>query len=328
MLDAGVPIQKSFSVAAEKLGDVRCRETLRRIADAIGRGDEVSGAMRAEGAAFPDLMIEMVSVAEQTGALPEILKGLADHYDNTIRLRRQFVSSIIWPVMQFTIAVFLIAFLIYILGAIAQSRGGKPLDMLGFGLHGAKGAVVWLAMVFGTLLSLFTVYQIIVRSLNGKKTLDALLMRIPVVGNCMRSFAIARFSWAFYLTQQTGMPIEQSLQSSLRATDNGAFIDAGRVICRLVNDGKSLSDALRKSGVFPLEFLSMVEVAEQGGTVPEALQRLSPQFEEQAQRSLSVLTTMLGWGVWAAVAIFIIFLIFRIALSYVGMIDDAVKQTY
>lgn len=325
MLDAGVPIERTFRVTADKTNDARCAAAMRGIADAVADGNEVADAMRELDGRFPDLVVEMVAVAEQTGTLPEILKGLAEHYENNLRLRRDFLASITWPCIQFVLAVLVIALLIFILGWIADSRGGKPIDVLGFGLFGAKGAIIWLAMVTGTIVSLAAAYLLIVKNVSGKRRLDGFLLGVPVVGHCMRSFAIARFSWAFYLTQQSGMSIDKSLQSSLRATNNGAFIAAGRVICQRVNDGDDLATALRAAKLFPIDFLSMVEVAEQAGTVPEALHRLSPQFADDARRALAALTTFLGWLVWGIVAAFIIFFIFRIALWYVGMINDAVR---
>ncbi|MCH8829087.1 MAG: type II secretion system F family protein [Planctomycetes bacterium] len=217
--------------------------------------------------------------------------------------------------------------MIFILGWIGKTRaGGQVTDVLGFGLTGTSGAVIWLSMVFGSLLLLFVIYQIVAKGFRGKRFLDAFFLGIPIVGKCLRSFAIARFSWAFHLTQQTGMPIDQSLHASLRATNNGAFQDAAGLISRKVHAGSTLSEALAASGLFPLDFLSMVEVAETSGTVPEALHRLSPQFEEEARRSLSAMTTALGWLIWGIVAAFIIFLIFRIVLSYVDMITKASKE--
>jgi type IV pilus assembly protein PilC len=148
-------------------------------------------------------------------------------------------------------------------------------------------------------------------------------MRIPVLGGCMRSFAIARFSWAFALTQQTGMPISRSLELSFRATGNGAFVGASSTVCDAVLNGDELSAALDEVRLFPEEYLSLVQVAETSGTVPETLERLSPQFEDQARRSLTALAIMLGWLVWSLVAVFIIFIIFSFVLKYVGMINAA-----
>jgi type IV pilus assembly protein PilC len=148
-------------------------------------------------------------------------------------------------------------------------------------------------------------------------------MKIPVLGTSMRSFAIARFSWAFALTQQTGMPIARSLELSFRATSNGAFVGASPSVCGLVMNGEELSMALDESGLFPDEYLSLVQVAEASGTVPETLERLSPQFEDQARRSLAALAVTLAWLVWVVVALFIIFIIFSFVMTYVRMLERA-----
>jgi type IV pilus assembly protein PilC len=328
MLHSGVAIQRAFRTAANQNGDPRCKAALMEISEAIGRGEDVSSAMRAQYGRFPELMIDMTSVAEQTGTLPEVLRSLADHFDNLLRLRRTFLGAIAWPVFQLVAAILVIAVMILILGWIADMSPNKdapPIDPLGWGLFGVEGAMIWLTSTFGTLFGLFVVYQVIVRSLQGKKTLDSLLMRVPVVGHSMRSFAIARFSWAFALTQQAGMPIEESLESALKATSNGAFVAAIPQVWTMVKEGDELSEALTATRLFPEEFLNIVNVAETSGTVPEALERLSPQFEDQARRSLSALVAVLGWVVWATVAALIVFIVFRVIIWYAGQIFDAAK---
>ncbi len=322
LLHSGVEIKKAFAVAADKTTDPRCRRAMQNIGEGISRGDDVSTAMRQQEDAFPDLVIDMVHVAEQTGMLPEILAHLADHYENSLRLRITFLTSLVWPAFQLLSAIFVIALTILVIGWIRVSRGGDDFDILGLGLTGAKGATTWLFCTLGPLAGLLVGYLILAKTFSGKRFLDSMLMQIPVVGGCMRSFAIARFSWAFYLTQQTGMPIGRSLDASLRATANGAFIAASPQICCLVRSGEHLTDALDAVGLFPNDFIQMVDVGETSGTVPEALHRLSPQFEEQARRSLVALTAALGWGVWALVAVFIIFLVFSIFLQYIGMISE------
>lgn len=326
LLHSGVAIDKAFRIASSKLGDPRARRALEEIATDLRKGNDVAASMRRHGVYFPELLIDMVSVAEQTGALPEVLAGLADHYDNTLRLRRTFLAAIAWPVIQLVVAILVIALLIFVLGIIAESNSGEAFDVLGWGLLGASGALTWLGLCFGSALVLFIAYQILSRGLRQQEAVHSLLMKIPVVGGCLQAFAIARFSWALYLTQEAGMPIGRSLQASLDATANGAFRGAAPQIIGMVNAGEDLTVALRESRLFPADFLHMVDVAETTGTVPEALHRLSPQFEDQARRSLAALTAVLGWGVWLLVAAFIIFVIFSIALWYVGMINDALKM--
>ena len=168
-------------------------------------------------------------------------------------------------------------------------------------------------------------YQIAVRLFSAQKILDPLYLRVPVLGTCLRSFAIARFSWAYYLTQQSGMAMVRSLTASLKATNNGAFQNATPLICAGIREGENLSVVLEESGLFPEDYMHMVSVAETSGTVPEMLHRLSPQFEDQARRSLRTLTATFSGLVWATVAIFIVFFIFRFFMWYVGMLNDAVK---
>jgi type IV pilus assembly protein PilC len=180
-------------------------------------------------------------------------------------------------------------------------------------------------MSLGSIAAICGAYYVAAVTFRQKRFLDGLLLRIPVVGGCLRSFAIARFSWAFSLTQQTGMPMSRSLELSLRATGNGAFMGASPAVCSQVMQGDELGEALDATGLFPEEYLHIVHVAETSGTVPEALERLSPQFEEQARRSLQALASVVGWLVWVAVAGLIIFIIFSVFLTYFAKINDLSK---
>ncbi len=316
-LSAGVPILKAFDLASRKapgnLGKI-----LEDIVVSLKQGEDVTSALQSHGDAFPPLMVDMLSVGEQSGALPEVLKSLAQHYENTLKLKRDFIGQMIGPMIRLFAAVHIIALLIYILGMV----GDRKTDMLGWGLLGASGVTLWLgAWYLGTVAAIIG-YKVITASLNGKLILHRMLMAIPVVGGCMRDFAIARFSWAFALTQEAGLPIDQSLEASLKATANGVFINAIPHIIGDVMSGETLTSAFDRSGLFPAEYIQIVEVGETSGTVPETLDRLSPQFEDKARRSLRVLAETLGWLVWLLVAGFIIFVIFSIALKYVGLINE------
>jgi type IV pilus assembly protein PilC len=325
MLDAGVDIKKAFEVTGNKLHDARMRRVIRELEYQIRQGADVSTAMAEHDGYFPNLFIDMVAVGEETGNMPEVLRGLSEHYENRIRFRRDFLSVVAWPAFQFVAAVLIMALLIYVLGVIAQTRGGEPIDVLGLGLSGASGAIIWLTGVFGTVAGLFIVYMVLNRSLASKQAFDSFLMQLPVLGGCMRSFAVARFSWAFALTQQSGMSIKPSLESSLRATSNGAFIQATPRVWNDVQNGEFLGDALESTRLFPQDFIEMVKIAESSGTVPEELARMSPEFEDDARRKLSTLASVLGWSVWCCVALFVIVLIFRVASIYIGALNDAAR---
>jgi type IV pilus assembly protein PilC len=325
LLGSGVGIRKALKLAGDKTGHPKCEKALRGVCEAVERGEDITTGMKEQGEAFPPLMIDMVHVAEQTGSLPEVLKGLAAHYDNLIRLRKNLIRQISWPIIQLVIAIFVIALLIFILGWIAESRGGVSLSILPGGLTGTFGAIIWLAFNFGMFFGLFVLYQWTRHSLVGQKFLDPFLLKVPVLGKCLRSFAIARFSWAFAITQQSGMSIQPSLESSFKATSNGAFTAAYPEVWRMLQAGETLGDSLAATKLFPEDYLQMVHSAEVSGTVPEMLDHLSPQFEEDARLSLQTLTTGLAWAVWVMVAGFIIFMIFRIFSFYLGALNTALQ---
>ena len=325
MLHSGVDILQSLRLAAQKSGNARCRQIVAETEESIREGNDLSFALSQYGDYFPGLMIHMVAMAEATGQLPEVLLNLAEHYEHNLELRRTFLRSIAWPAFQLVAAILVIALLILVLGLIAEAQGTEAMDVLGLGLSGPTGAVLWLTFTFGTFFLLCAGYQIASRSLRSKRIFDSLLMRVPVLGTSMQSFALARFSWAYYLTQQTGMPMRASLEGSLKATSNGAYMNAIPQICQMVERGETLSDALAESNLFPEEFLHVVKVGETSGTVPESLHRLSPQFEDSARRGVRTLAIAFGWLIWLAVAGFIIFFIFRVLFWYIGMINEATR---
>ena len=319
MLESGIQVRKAIGIASKKAMHPPTKKVLREVADAIQSGSDISQALRDHGSFFPTLFVEMVTMAEETGSLPEVLRHLAEHYDANIRMKKELVGSLIWPVFQLVAAIFVIAILILVLGLIG---GDGEISNIVFGLKGPTGAVIWLTGTLGTFAAMFASWLLIQKAAQAKAIVDPLLLMVPVLGRCMRSFAIARFSWSYYLTQQTGMPVTRSLQGSLKATGNGAFVSQTPFITSAVMEGSSLTNSLKQSRLFPEEFLEMVSVAEESGTVPEALHRLSPQFEEDARRALKILTSAISVVVWLFVAAFIIFFVFKVVLTYIGMLND------
>jgi len=322
MLDSGIQVRKSISISAKKVMHAPTKKVLREVSDAIQGGSDISQALKEHGNFFPTLFLEMVTMAEESGSLPEVLRHLAEHYDANIRMKKELIGSLIWPLFQLVAAIFVIAILILVLGLIGDSNGDSGMSDIVFGLKGPTGAIIWLTGTLGTFAAGFVAWLLIQKAAQAKAIVDPFLLLIPVLGRCMRSFAIARFSWSYYLTQQSGMPVTRSLQGSLNATGNGAFIAQTPFITSAVMEGESLTESLKQSRLFPEEYLEMVSVAEESGTVPEALHRLSPQFEEDARRALKILTSAISVVVWLFVAGFIIFFVFRVVLTYLKMIND------
>jgi type IV pilus assembly protein PilC len=322
-LHAGLSLPHVFHLQAKK-GPRSMRLMAERIAGRLERGEALEDAFEQEGGRqLPKLFLEMAGVGERTGHLPEIFGELAEYYELQRKLGREFKSQIVWPVFQFFAAVAVIALLIWILGMIAESRGGAPIAPIGFGLTGAQGAVTFLIAVGVFLGSLFALYLLFTRGLRQRALFEAFLLRLPVIGPCADAFAMGRFCIALRMTMETGMSAHEALRQSLRATGNAAFAAHEESVVALIKSGQEINVSMQACTAFTEEFLNIVAVAEVGGQIPEVMIRQTEYYREEAARRLRNLTKFAGYGVWCMVAILLIVAIFKVAQIYVGALNQA-----
>ena len=318
-LGAGLPLVDAFRQQAKR-GGASVRPVAGRITAALERGDSLEDALQREQSAFPPLFLALARVGEQTGMLAEVFAELEKYYVRQRKLWRQFLSQITWPVIQFVLAIFVLAGLILIMGMIADSHGGQPLDPLGLGLAGPSGAMIFLAVVFGVLFGLGVVYWLITRRFQGAAAMETFLLGLPALGPCLRALALARFCMALRLTTETGMSISKAMRLSLSATGNTAFTARSESIETELRRGEDLTLALTKSGLFPEEFQHMIAVAEESGTLDQVLSHQAEHYQEESGRRLAALTSLAGYGVYGFVGLVIIVAIFRIANWYIGLL--------
>jgi type IV pilus assembly protein PilC len=313
-LGAGLTLRDVFRQQATK-GSAAVRPVAARISAGVDAGDDLEELLKKETGVFPPLFTALATVGEQTGMLPEVFRELERYFQMQLRLRRQFLGQIAWPAFQLFTAIFVIAGLIWILGLL-----GGAYDPIGLGTGGGP-AVLFLCGAFGLLGAVFGLY-LGARRVLGAGALDAWLLRLPVVGPCVEALALTRFCLALRLTLETAMPIAKALRLSFRATGNAAFEAASETAVKSVKAGDELTVALAQTRLFPEQFQQVIAVGEESGRLTDVLEQQGDQYAEESERRLKVLATTAGWGVWAIVAGIIIFCIFRIALSYVGMIDE------
>lgn len=310
-LAAGLSIVRVFRQQAQR-GMPPVRPVADRIADELEGGESLEAALKGQQARFPPLFLSLASVGERTGHLPEIFGELEKYYALQQRLWRQFVGQITWPAIQFFAAIFVIAFLIFVLGIIAQGNGSQPLDVLGWGLVGNKGAIRFLLYAFGSLAVIYLIYKILFRSLSHRIRFDEVVLRLPAIGPCVLAFAMMRFCIALRLTMETGMPIAGALRLSLKATGNAAFASRAENVVGRIRTGQDLTRALTATHLFTEEFENIMAVAEESGRIPEVMRQRAEAYEEEAGRRMRTLTQVAGFAVYAFVALLIIWAIFRI----------------
>ena len=314
MLEAGLPIRRGLSVLARG-GGTKHKRMYARIADRVDGGDQLSEAMEKEGRAFPILCLRLVQAGEIAGGLDRVLKRLGDYYAFIRSLWGKLIAGLVWPLFEYWALVFVLALVAY----ISQMAG---ID-LGLGFT-PTGAIVMGVVVFATPIALYFAGT---RMLGGNHFVHELVLRIPVVGNLVRTAAIARFSWTMEMMTSSGVRMLHAIQWSLEATTNGAFIARGPRIIKQVSDGEPLGEAFRRSGLFPSDYIEMIHVAQESGSVPDMFARLARMYFEKMETAMKVLSRVAGIIVWILVACIIIYFIFRLALHTFGQMQGVLNDT-
>ena len=161
------------------------------------------------------------------------------------------------------------------------------------------------------------------RGVLWTRPLQRFILRIPKIGPALQTVALARLAWVMSQTMNTSMDLRRSLKLGLQSTRNARYIDRIERIDAEIAAGNSIYEAFCAAGGFPADFLEAVHVGEQSGNLVESMAHLSNLYQDQARAALSVLATVGGFAVWAAVAAMIIFLIFRLAMFYLGALNAA-----
>jgi type IV pilus assembly protein PilC len=318
-LGAGLSLVDAFRHQA-KSGAARVRPVAGRIAAALEQGESLEDALKREQAVLPSLFLSLARVGEHTGMLAEVFGEMEKYFLRQRKLWRHFIAISAWPLIQFVLAVFVLAGLILIMGVLADVRGGEPLDPLGLGLAGPSGALIFLCVVWGSVGGLAVIYWFVTRKLGGAAPVEAFLLGLPALGPCLRALALARFCMALRLTTETGMSIVKAMRLSLSATGNAAFIAHAEQIEGDLRQGEELTLALSRSGLFPEDFQHIIAVAEESGTLDQVLAHQTEHYQEESGRRLAILASVAGYIVYAFVGLVIIIAIFRIYNWYLGLL--------
>ena len=320
-LEAGIDARRAWKREAEQARG-RSAATFSDIASTLGSGGSLTDALAENADCFPPLFLQMVEIGEAVGKLPTVFRRLADHYENRIRLRRLFLAGITWPTVQFIAAILIVGFLIWILGAIAQTRGPAAYDILGLGLTGNRGLLIYIAFWITTCSLTAVLFFLIRHGLFKYAPLERAIFRLPGLGRCLSTICLARFSWSLGLLVESGMDIRRIVPYAFDATGSCFFMQHQREVSSALQQGEELSVALLSTGIFPSDFLDPLQVGEQTGRLDETMLRIAEHYEERARGAIAVLTKLATFGVWAMVAAMIIGIIVNMVAGYASFLQQ------
>ena len=139
----------------------------------------------------------------------------------------------------------------------------------------------------------------------------------------LKNLALTRLTWAMHLTMRTGMEIRRALSLSFKAANFAPISDHLPQILGTVERGGNLTDAFLDANCFDTDLVTAVESGEQSGSLPELMHRLSEQYMDESLLKLKVLSVAGGFAVYGCIAAVIVFMIFRLAMFYIGILNDA-----
>ncbi len=306
--EAGLNIVDVFRQQSIR-GTRELRPLTGRVADQLDRGKSLTSALRKE-TTLPPLFLALVEVGEESGHLAEIFGTLEEYYTLQQQIQRRFRTGIMLPMIQFVFAVLIIAAVIWILGALTGGKQGV------FGLSGSSGALVFVGVVFGLVLLVVLGGRLLLANLRGKYVMDALILKLPLIGSCAQALAMARFTLALHMTLESGMLLHRAMRMSLEASGNAAFEAQAKPITAELRQGEDLSLAITGAWIFPAEFRHILGVAEESGRIPEVMKQQCRYYQEEGERKLKALMQVAAWLVWLVYALFAIIMIFNLAGIY------------
>ena len=321
-LDAGIDLRRVVRGEAARTSGA-LKTALSDVAQRIDRGESMVDAMLPHRGVFPSLFIEMTRVAEATGSAPKIYRQLAQHYEHRARVQRGLLAGIAWPAIQLAIALLVVGILIYVSGVVGGPRGG--VDLLGFGLTGAAGLATYVNVLLAIAIAALIAFAIVRRRPDLQAAMFERLAALPVVGPSLDKVALAQIAWRLHLTMNVDLDLRRVAALALDASGSRKFSRHRAAVADAVGAGRPLSEAFAQTGAFPQPFVDALHVAEESGRISESMEKLSAQYEEEADRAIATLATIVGAAVWLLVAALVIALIFRIFGFYVGAINDAAQ---
>jgi len=317
-LSAGLDPVRIFKQQA-KSGPRALRWLAAELAEKLGQGESLEDALAPHHNRFPPLFLELVAVGEQTGRLEDTFQMLEEYYQTLLSVQRNFRAQMVYPIIQFVAAVFIISAMIWVLGIL-----GLKFDPLGFGLTGTSGALTILGIAAAFVGVIVVVLKISAESVQFRARMEGMLMWVPAWGAAFLAFAVMRFAVALRMCAEAGLRAEKTLHYCFRATANTAFSSGEARAVEVVKRGGDLLDAIKASRApFPSEFMETLITGEETGNTSEVMERLARHLREEAERKLKLAAQFTSYAIYAMVAIMIIFLIFRIFSTYIGMLNQA-----
>lgn len=299
LIDAGLPLLRSLTVLAKQEKDVVLRSTITQLAESVQGGSTFSDSLSVHPKIFNKLYVNMVKAGELGGVLELVLLRLAEFQEKAQRIKNKVVAAMFYPIIVLFIAIAILAFLLVFIVPKFQAifddmLGGKPLPALTQFVIGASNLVKDnIVLLIGGIIVAVVAYKLAARTEKGTRTMDLIRLRAPLFGDLTRKSAISRFSRTLGTLVTSGVPILQALMITRETAGNVVIADSITRVHDAVKEGESIVAPLEASGVFPPMVISMIDVGEETGQLPEMLLKIAEVYDDEVDNAVQGLTALL-----------------------------------
>lgn len=297
MIDAGLPIVQALDILVQQTPNKLFAKTIARVKQEVEGGETFAASLSKHPKIFDDLYTNMVSAGEIGGILDTILTRLAGYMEKAVKLKSKIKGAMIYPASIVTVAVGVTAILlIYVIPVFGEmfSSFGKALPLptqIAINLSYATIAYIKhiIAAVIGMGFGLRTFY----RTEKGRLAIDGLLLKLPIFGDIFRKAAVARFTRTLSTLISSGVPLLDALLITGKTAGNKVVEKAVLASRQAISEGKTLTEPLVTSGVFPPMVCQMINVGETTGALDSMLSKIADFYDDEVDTAVSNLTALM-----------------------------------
>jgi len=333
LVEAGLPLLRSLNILAKQERDKVLKNTIVKIADSVQGGSTFSDALALHPRIFNDLYVNMVRAGEVGGVLELVLTRLSEFQEKAAKIKNKILAAMVYPVIVMTMAMGIMTFLlIFIVPRFElifhDLLGDKPLPPVTRFVIGISGLMKNHGLILlGVIVAIVTFYKLIGRTRRGRLAIDRLKLRMPLFGNLNRKTAISRFARTLGTLVTSGVPILQALNITRETAGNAAIALAISHVHDSVKEGESIVQPLEASRAFPPMVVSMVDVGEETGKLPEMLLKIADVYDDEVDNAVVALTSMLEPIMIVFLAVIVGTIVLALFTPLISIITGLQEQT-
>lgn len=299
LVNAGLPLLRGLRVLAKQERNPKLRQATIEMAEAIESGSTFAEALAQWPRIFNKLYVNMVKAGEVGGVLDVVLLRLAEFMEKAQRIKSKVVSAMVYPIVVLCMAAGILTLLMIFIvpkfqDIFADLLEGQQLPPLTAAVMAASRAATHrLPTIIAAVVGLVVLIKMLGRTSWGKLALDHLKLRMPIFGILVRKTAVARFARTLGTLMTSGVPVLQALTIVRDTVANEVIGRAVMQIHDAVKEGENMTAPMEASNVFPPMVVSMVEVGEETGGLPEMLMKIADSYDEDVDNTVQGLTSVI-----------------------------------